>query len=157
MKDSIAIQSASTSPLIELILGGPTPLSLANFTSYYHMTFSREKILVHVIIVLLHPTMSHGTCGTSTKVFACVKERIWMKVQGWTETLLALPRKEVLIMVVDYFILTQMRQLQKHDGVLNKYTLCWLVFGGEERDQSANSLGKLVKLSARVIGSNWTP
>ena len=47
--------------------------------------------------------------GRSKKVtFACIKERIWKKLQGWKEKLLSRPRKEVLIKAVVQAIPTYM-------------------------------------------------
>lgn len=58
--------------------------------------------------------------GKSKKViFACLKERIWKKLQGWKEKLLSRPGKENLIKVVAQAIPTYMMSIFKiPDGLL---------------------------------------
>lgn len=60
--------------------------------------------------------------GRSKKaVFACLKERIWKKSQGWKEKLLSRARKEVLIMAVAQAIPKYMMRIFRiFDGLIDE-------------------------------------
>uniref|UniRef100_A0A803LRS4 Reverse transcriptase n=1 Tax=Chenopodium quinoa TaxID=63459 RepID=A0A803LRS4_CHEQI len=60
--------------------------------------------------------------GKSKKlIFACLKERIWKKLQGWKEKLLSRPGKEILIKAVAQAIPTYMMSIFKiPDGLIDE-------------------------------------